>query len=91
MTVSTAVPLLLPSQCLSTHAQAAGFSQFSVPMAQIGLAWVLSKPEVSAPIVGASSTAQLDDAISALQVRLTDDEIAELEKEYIPHAVAGHD
>lgn len=62
-----------------------------VPMAQIGLAWVLSKPEVSAPIVGASRTAQLDDAISALQVRLTDDEIAELEKEYIPHAVAGHD
>ncbi|MBS0849015.1 aldo/keto reductase [Citrobacter sp. JGM124] len=61
-----------------------------IPMAQIGLAWVLNKQGVSAPIVGASRTVQLDDAIQALKIRLTDDEIADLEREYIPHAVTGH-
>lgn len=61
-----------------------------VSMAQIALAWVLNKQGVSAPIVGASKIGQLDDAISALQIDLTDDEIAELEKEYVPHVVTGH-
>lgn len=61
-----------------------------IPMAQVALAWVLSKSEVSAPIVGASRIGQLDDAIAALQITLTSDEIAALEKEYVPHAVAGH-
>ena len=51
-----------------------------VSMAQIALAWVLNKQGVSAPIVGASKIGQMDDAISALQIDLTDDEIAELEK-----------
>lgn len=61
-----------------------------VPMAQIGLAWVLNKQGVSAPIVGASKVSQLDDAIAALQIKLTADEIAALEKQYVPHAVTGH-
>ena len=59
------------------------------PMAQIALAWVLNKPEVSAPIVGASTIAQVDDAISALSVELTTDEIVALEEPYKARAIAG--
>jgi len=60
-----------------------------VPRAQIALAWVLAKPEVSAPIVGASKTAHLDDAIAALALGLTEGEIARLEAPYVPHGVVG--
>ena len=60
-----------------------------VPRAQIALAWVLDKPEVSAPIVGASKIDHLEDAIAALDIVLTDDEIERLESPYIPHAVVG--
>jgi aryl-alcohol dehydrogenase-like predicted oxidoreductase len=61
-----------------------------VPRAQVALAWVLQKPGVTAPIVGASKLAQLEDAVAALALRLTPDEVAELEAPYVPHAVAGH-
>lgn len=60
-----------------------------VPRAQIALAWVLAKPEVSAPIVGASKPGHLDDALAALDIDLTDEEIARLEEPYVPHAVVG--
>ncbi|PTW48108.1 aryl-alcohol dehydrogenase-like predicted oxidoreductase [Sphingomonas faeni] len=60
-----------------------------VPRAQVALAWVLAKPEVSAPIIGASKTAHLDDALAALELGLTDREIARLEEPYVPHAVVG--
>jgi aryl-alcohol dehydrogenase-like predicted oxidoreductase len=60
-----------------------------VPRAQIALAWILAKPEISAPIVGASKTAHLDDAVAALQVKLTSEEIKRLEEPYVPHAVVG--
>lgn len=60
-----------------------------VPMAQIALAWVLSKNGVSTPIVGASKIEQLDDAISALNIILSSDEIEQLEKTYVPHAIVG--
>ena len=60
-----------------------------VPRAQVALAWVLAKPEVSAPIVGASKLAHLDDAIAALDLELSGEEIAELEAPYVPHAVVG--
>lgn len=60
-----------------------------VPMAQVALAWVLAKDEVSAPIVGASKPEHLDDAIAALDIELSDEEIARLEEPYIPHAVVG--
>jgi aryl-alcohol dehydrogenase-like predicted oxidoreductase len=60
-----------------------------VPRAQVALAWVLAKPEVSAPIVGASKPGHLDDAIAALDLVLSDDEIATLEAPYVPHAVVG--
>lgn len=60
-----------------------------VPRARIALAWVLSRPEVSAPIVGASKAGHLDDAITALDIELSDEEIERLEEPYVPHAVVG--
>ncbi|PKR91236.1 alcohol dehydrogenase [Pleomorphomonas diazotrophica] len=60
-----------------------------LPRAQVALAWVLHKAEVSAPIVGASKPDQIADAVAALDIRLTTEEIAALEGPYVPHAVAG--
>ena len=60
------------------------------PRAQVALAWVLQKPEVSAPIVGATRLEQLDDAVAALTLQLSPADIAELEAPYVPHAVVGH-
>jgi len=60
-----------------------------VPRARIALAWVLAKPEVSTPIVGASKPAHLDDAIAALDIVLSDEEIDRLEAAYVPHEVVG--
>ena len=60
-----------------------------VPMAQIALAWVLAKRGVSAPIVGASKATQLDDAIAALELVLSEEEVKRLEAPYVPHAVTG--
>jgi aryl-alcohol dehydrogenase (NADP+) len=56
-----------------------------VPMAQVALAWVASRPAVSAPIVGATRTQQLDDVTAALDLELTSDEIKALEEPYTPH------
>jgi aryl-alcohol dehydrogenase-like predicted oxidoreductase len=61
-----------------------------LPPARIALAWLLGKPAVTAPIVGATKLAHLDDAIASLDVDLTDDEVAHLEAPYRPHAVLGH-
>jgi aryl-alcohol dehydrogenase-like predicted oxidoreductase len=61
-----------------------------VPRAQIALAWVLQKSEVTAPIVGATRLEQLDDAVAALSISLTKEEIKAVEAPYVPHAVTGH-
>jgi aryl-alcohol dehydrogenase (NADP+) len=61
-----------------------------VPNAQIALAWLLSKPGVTAPIVGASKPHHLEDAAAALSLELSAEEIAELESAYVPHPVLGH-
>jgi 1-deoxyxylulose-5-phosphate synthase len=61
-----------------------------LPPARIALAWVLSKPVVSAPIVGATKLSHLDDAIAAADLTLTDDEVARLEAPYRPHPILGH-
>jgi aryl-alcohol dehydrogenase-like predicted oxidoreductase len=61
-----------------------------VPRAQIALAWVLQKSEVTAPIVGATRLEQLDDAVAALSITLSAQEIATMEAPYVPHAVTGH-
>jgi 1-deoxyxylulose-5-phosphate synthase len=58
--------------------------------AQIALAWILHKPGVTAPIIGASKMYQLDEAIAALDIHLTDDEMAFLEAPYQSHPVLGH-
>ncbi|WP_237481388.1 aldo/keto reductase [Lichenibacterium dinghuense] len=60
-----------------------------VPMAQVALAWLLRLPGVTAPIVGASKPHHLDDAVAALELRLSPEEVAALEAHYVPHAVAG--
>jgi aryl-alcohol dehydrogenase (NADP+) len=60
-----------------------------VTPAQIALAWLLSKPGVDAPIVGATKSHHLADAVAAVELRLDDSEIESLEKGYQPHAVAG--
>ena len=60
-----------------------------VPRAQIALAWVLAKSEVSAPIVGASKIGHLDDAVASLNLVLSNDEISRLEVSYVPHPVVG--
>jgi aryl-alcohol dehydrogenase-like predicted oxidoreductase len=60
-----------------------------LPYAQIALAWMLSKPFITAPIVGATKPHHLVDAFAALSVRLTADEIFTLEELYEPHPVLG--
>ncbi|PRY37552.1 aryl-alcohol dehydrogenase-like predicted oxidoreductase [Spirosoma oryzae] len=60
-----------------------------VPASQIALAWMLQKPVITAPIIGASKPGHLEDAVGALSVRLSDDEVQQLEELYKPHAVAG--
>ena len=61
-----------------------------VPKAQVALAWMLSKPFVTAPIIGASKAGHLDDALAALSLTLSAEEIDALEAHYVPHAVSGH-
>ncbi|QUQ64355.1 aldo/keto reductase [Kutzneria sp. CA-103260] len=64
--------------------------QRGLPPAQIALAWLLGKPGVSAPVVGATKLAHLDDAVAAVEVTLTDEEVAILEAPYRPHPILGH-
>jgi 1-deoxyxylulose-5-phosphate synthase len=59
-------------------------------MPQVALAWLLSKPYVTAPIVGASKLAHLEQAVEALALRLTPEQVKRLEDPYRPHLVAGH-
>jgi aryl-alcohol dehydrogenase-like predicted oxidoreductase len=61
-----------------------------VPSAQIALAWLLHKPGITAPIVGATKPGHLQDALAAEQLTLSDEEIARLEEPYVPHPVLGH-
>jgi aryl-alcohol dehydrogenase-like predicted oxidoreductase len=60
-----------------------------IPMAQVALAWVLGNPVVAAPIVGASDPQHLDDAVAALDVRLTEEETKTLEAPYTPRQPTG--
>jgi aryl-alcohol dehydrogenase-like predicted oxidoreductase len=61
-----------------------------IPRAQLALAWLLSKPAVTSPIVGASKPHHLHDAEAALSVRLTAEDVASLEEPYTPHPVLGY-
>jgi len=60
-----------------------------LPRAQVGLAWLLQKPGVTAPIVGATKALHLEDALAALAVKLTPEEVTALEAPYLPHPVVG--
>lgn len=60
-----------------------------VPRAQVALAWVLRKTEVTSPIIGAAKPQHLDDAVAALSLTLTDEEVSALEEAYLPHPVVG--
>ena len=60
-----------------------------LPMAQVALAWMLSKPGITAPIIGATKPHHLEDAVAALSVKLSPEEIQYLEEAYLPHPVIG--
>jgi len=60
------------------------------PPAQVALAWLLSRPVVTAPIVGATRLGHISDALAAAQLILTDEEVRRLEEPYLPHPVLGH-
>jgi len=61
-----------------------------VKPAQVALAWLLQKPGVTAPIVGATKPQHLEDALGALEVALSEAEVQRLEEPYVPHPVLGH-
>ena len=61
-----------------------------VPPAQVALAWLLRKPGVTAPIVGATKLHHVEDALAAEKLELGDDEVERLEEPYVPHPVLGH-
>lgn len=61
-----------------------------LPPAQVALAWMLGKPGITAPIVGATKAPHIDDALAAVDVTLTEDEVEKLEAPYRPHRVLGH-
>jgi len=61
-----------------------------IPPAQVALAWLLHKPGVTAPIVGATKPGHLEDALAAAELSLSPEEIARLEEPYVPHPVLGH-
>jgi len=63
--------------------------QHNLPQSQIALAWLLKKPGIVSPIVGATKLHHLDDAVRALSVKLSDSDMQALEELYVPHAVAG--
>ena len=70
---------------VGTVAEARGASR-----AQVALAWLLSKEAVTAPLVGVTKMSHLDDAVAAVDIELSEDEIADLEKPYRPRSIAGH-
>jgi len=64
-------------------------SRRGVPQAQVALAWLLARPAVTAPIVGATKPHHLEDAAASLTIQLTPEEIKALEEPYAPHPVLG--
>ena len=62
-----------------------------VPTAEVALAWLLQRRGVTAPIMGATKVAYLEDALAAEELELTADEVERLEELYVPHGVSGHE
>lgn len=69
---------------------AAVAQQHGVSRAQIALAWLLQKEPVTAPIIGATKIAHLEEAAAALDVKLSAEEVSYLEEPYVPHRIVGH-
>ena len=65
-------------------------TRYGVPRVHIALAWLLQKEPVTAPIIGATKLSHLDDAVGALAVTLTPDDVTYLEEPYVPHRIIGH-
>jgi aryl-alcohol dehydrogenase-like predicted oxidoreductase len=65
-------------------------SEIGQPPAQVALAWLLHKPGVTSPIIGATKPGHLEDAIAAVELKLDQETIDKLEEPYIPHAISGH-
>jgi aryl-alcohol dehydrogenase-like predicted oxidoreductase len=65
-------------------------AKYDVPRVHIALAWLLQKEPVTAPIVGATKLSHLEDAVGALSVKLTQEEVTYLEEPYVPHRIVGH-
>lgn len=65
-------------------------AQKNLPAAQIALAWILGKPGITCPIIGATKMGHIEDAAASLSVKLTKEEVSQLEELYQPHAVLGH-
>jgi 1-deoxyxylulose-5-phosphate synthase len=61
-----------------------------VPPAQVALAWLLQRPGVTAPIIGATRLGHLEDALAAEQLELSRDEVSQIEELYVSHPVLGH-
>jgi aryl-alcohol dehydrogenase-like predicted oxidoreductase len=61
-----------------------------LPRAQVALAWLMAQPAVTSPIVGVTKPAHLQDAVAAVDVELTPEELETLGADYVPHAIAGH-
>ena len=74
----------------SSTALAEVAAERGAPPAQVALAWLLGKPGVTAPIVGATKLGHLEDALAAADLSLTEDEVGRLEEPYVPHPVIGH-
>jgi aryl-alcohol dehydrogenase-like predicted oxidoreductase len=64
--------------------------KYGIPRVHIALAWLLQKEPVTAPIIGATKIKHLEDAIGALSVQLTKEDVAYLEEPYVPHRIVGH-
>jgi aryl-alcohol dehydrogenase-like predicted oxidoreductase len=65
--------------------------QKGIPVAQLALAWMMHKPAITAPIIGATKPGHIEDAVAALSVRVSDEEVKQLEELYQPHRVIGFD
>ena len=64
--------------------------QRGVSASQVALAWLLNKPHITAPIIGATKMDHLNQAITALDIQLSEDEVKQLEEHYKPHPILGH-
>jgi 1-deoxyxylulose-5-phosphate synthase len=64
--------------------------RLDVKPAQLALAWILHKPGITSPIIGASKMPQMDDAFAAMNIKLLAEDMAYLEEPYIPHRISGH-